>query len=60
MFTSLDKALVALVGAIVYLLGALFDIQIAWLTSDMIQNIAVGVTPLLVWAFPNKKPDDVA
>lgn len=53
MFTSFDKALAALIGAIVYFLGVL-GVEIAWLTPEVIQNIAVGATPLLVWAIPNK------
>jgi hypothetical protein len=55
MFTSIDKALVALLGAIVYLLSALFGVEIGWLTQDLIQNAVTFVTPLLVWAVPNKQ-----
>jgi hypothetical protein len=53
MFTSFDKALTAFFGAAVYFAG-MFGIEIAWLTPEVIQNIAVGVTPLLVWLVPNK------
>ena len=55
MFTSIDKALVALIGAIVYLLSAFFGIKISWITPDLIQNVVTFVTPLLVWLVPNKK-----
>lgn len=54
MFTAIDKALVALVGAVVYLASALFGVEIGWLTPDMIQNAVTFVTPLLVWLVPNK------
>lgn len=53
MFTSFDKALAALLGAIVYFLGVI-GVEIPWLTPEAIQNIAVGVTPILVWLIPNK------
>lgn len=53
MITSFDKALVALLGALVYFAG-LFGISLPWLTPDVIQNIAVGLTPILVWLIPNK------
>lgn len=53
MFTSIDKALVAALGALVYFL-AQFGITIPWLTPEIIENIAVGLTPILVWLIPNK------
>lgn len=56
MFTSIDKALVALIGAIVYLISAFFGIELSWLTTDMIQNAVTFLTPLLVWLIPNKQP----
>lgn len=54
MFTAIDKALVALIGAIVYLASALFGIELGWLTADMIQNAVTFLTPILVWLVPNK------
>ena len=53
MFTSIDKALVAALGALVYFL-AQFGITLPWLTPEIIENIAVGLTPILVWLIPNK------
>lgn len=53
MFTTFDKALVALLGALVYFL-AQFGITIPWLTPEIIEDIAVGLTPFLVWLIPNK------
>lgn len=55
MFTSIDKALVALAGAAVYLASALFGVSWAWLTPDLIQNAVTFITPLLVWLVPNKQ-----
>jgi hypothetical protein len=54
MFTSFDKAIAALLGAAVYFAG-LFGLHLPWLTPEVIQNIAVGLTPLLVWMVPNKQ-----
>lgn len=53
MITSFDKALVALIGALVYFLG-LFGYTFSWLTPEVVQNVAVGITPFLVWLIPNK------
>lgn len=53
MFTSFDKAIAALLGAVVYFAGV-FGVEVAWLTPEVIQNIAVAVTPFLVWLVPNK------
>lgn len=55
MFTSMDKAIAALLGVVVYLL-AQFGITLPWVTADLLQDIAVYLTPFLVWLVPNKKP----
>ena len=56
MFTTVDKALAALLGALVYLASALFGIEVGWLSTDMIQNLVTFVTPFLVYLVPNKRP----
>lgn len=53
MFTAFDKALAALIGALVYFAG-LLGLELPWLTPEVIQNIAVGITPILVYLIPNK------
>lgn len=53
MFTSMDKALAALLGVIVYFLGQ-FGINLPWLTPELTSDIAVAVTPFVVWLVPNK------
>jgi hypothetical protein len=53
MFTSFDKAIAALLGAVVYFAG-MVGLELVWLTPEVIQNIAVGVTPILVYLIPNK------
>lgn len=54
MFTAMDKALVALIGALVYLASNYLGADLAWLTPDAIQNVVTVVTPILVWLVPNK------
>lgn len=56
MFTSIDKALVALIGAVVYLASSLFGISFSWLTPELIQDGVTFITPILVWLIPNKRP----
>ena len=56
MFTSIDKALVALIGAVVYLASSLFGISFSWLTPELIQDGVTFITPVLVWLIPNKRP----
>ncbi|HLP66393.1 MAG TPA: hypothetical protein VK181_02620 [Rhizobium sp.] len=60
MFTSVDKALAALLAAIVYLLQVWLKIDLSWLlqvlTPETIATLIPIVTPVLVWAIPNKKP----
>ena len=53
MFTSIDKALVALVMAILYILSEFAGISFG-LTEEMVQNTVMLVSPLLVWLIPNK------
>lgn len=54
MFTSWDKALVALVMATAYLITYFTDFDLGWLTTDKIEAIIAVVTPFLVWWVPNK------
>lgn len=54
MFTSIDKALTALVMALLFLLNSFFGISIG-LDPDLINGIITALTPVLVWLVPNKK-----
>jgi hypothetical protein len=54
MFTSVDKALTAIVMAILYLLNALGGIDIG-LSEETVAAILAGLTPLLVWLIPNRQ-----
>ena len=53
MFTSLDKALVALIMAVLYILNYAFGIHFG-LDETTVTTIVVAVTPVLVWLVPNK------
>lgn len=54
MFTSIDKALVAMVMAVIFLINYFFGINLGWVTQDTVAAIVGALTPLLVWAVPNK------
>jgi hypothetical protein len=54
MFTSIDKALVALILAVLSLLTT-SGIQVPeFLNQDWVTTAVTAITPLLVWLFPNK------
>ncbi|QEX18555.1 hypothetical protein FRZ44_38620 [Hypericibacter terrae] len=55
MFTTLDKALVALVMAILAILNQAFGIVTpSFLTEGNVTAIIAAITPLLVYVVPNK------
>lgn len=56
MFTSIDKALTAMIMAVIFLLNYFFGFNLGWLTADTIAAIVAALTPILVWAVPNKTP----
>ena len=53
MFTSIDKALTAVVMAALYLLNTFGGIDIG-LSEETVSAIFAALTPLLVWLVPNK------
>ena len=54
MFTSIDKALVAAVMGILFIIQTFTGFSFAWLTPDTVATIIGLITPVLVWATPNK------
>lgn len=54
MFTSIDKALVAVVMGVLYLLNSVLGVDIG-IDQDVINGFLVAITPVLVWFFPNKQ-----
>ena len=55
MFTSVDKALVAAIMGILFIVQTYTGFKLPWATPDAIATIIGLVTPVLVWAIPNKK-----
>ena len=55
MFTSIDKALVAAIMGILFIVQTYTGFSMAWATPDTIASIIGLVTPVLVWAIPNKR-----
>ena len=56
MFTSMDKAIAALIMAIIYLLNNYLATSID-VMPETVQNIVVVLSPLIVWLTPNKKKE---
>jgi hypothetical protein len=54
MFTSIDKALTAIVMAVLYLLNTYGGIDIG-LSQETVAAILAALTPILVWLIPNKE-----
>lgn len=55
MFTSIDKALVAIVMAVIYILNTYFGFHLG-VSEQLLNTIVAIVTPLLVYLVPNKPP----
>jgi len=53
MFTSIDKALTAMVMAVAYALNFFFGVELGW-DEETIGVVIAGLTPILVWLVPNK------
>lgn len=54
MFTSVDKALVALIMAIIWLINFFLGYNLSWISQDTVATVVGLLTPILVWAVPNK------
>ncbi|MEC7028234.1 MAG: hypothetical protein VXW91_01070 [Pseudomonadota bacterium] len=54
MFTSIDKAIVALLGAIVFLVAEFTDLEQNFISQEVLQSVAAVVTAILVYIVPNK------
>ena len=53
MITSFDKAIVALLGAVLSI-AATFGLKVDWATPEMISAVGGAITALLVYLIPNK------
>ena len=56
MFSSIDKALTAAIMGILFIVQTYTGVSIGWLTPETVSTIIGLLTPVLVWAIPNKKP----
>ena len=55
MITSLDKAIVALIMGVVFLINNFTSFHFA-VSAEVVNGIAAALTPILVYFVPNKKP----
>lgn len=56
MFTTIDKALVAMVMGILFIIQTYVGINVSWISQETVATIIGLITPVLVWAIPNKAP----
>ena len=55
MFTSIDKALVAAIMGVLFIVQTYTGLQLPWANPGTIATNIGLVTPVLVWGIPNKK-----
>ena len=53
MFTSFDKAIVAIIMGVIYLINSTFGLNIG-VSADTVNALVVAISPLLIWLVPNK------
>ena len=54
MFTTIDKALVAMVMGVLFILQTYVGLNTSWISQETVATIIGLITPILVWAIPNK------
>lgn len=54
MFTSMDKALVALIMSAIFPLNFFSGLNLGFVTQETVATVVSLLTPILVWAIPNK------
>lgn len=54
MFTSIDKALAAMVMAILFLINYFVGLDTSWISQETVATIIGLLMPIIVWAVPNK------
>ena len=54
MFTSIDKAIVAVIMGAVYLVNTFTGLDLGFVTPETINTVMSFVGPILVWLIPNK------
>jgi len=56
MFTSIDKAIAALIAPLCFVLASFVPALKDILTTDVVNALVMIVTPILVYLVPNKTP----
>lgn len=54
MFTSVDKALVAMLGAIVFFISEYTDLEPDFISEELLQSVSAVLTAALVYVVPDK------
>lgn len=54
MFTSIDKALVAMVMGVIFILNTYLGVNLSWVSQETVATVVGLITPVLVWLVPNK------
>jgi hypothetical protein len=54
MFTTIDKALVAMIMGILFIVQTYTGFSTSWISAETVSTIVGLITPILVWAIPNK------
>ena len=57
MFTTVDKAIAAILGGLVSFATLKWGVQLDWLTPDLINTLSIAIAGALVYLVPNKKPE---
>lgn len=57
MFTTIDKAIAAILGGLVYMLSYLGIIPADAVSPETVGAWAAVITPILVYLIPNKEPE---
>lgn len=55
MFTSIDKALAALIGAVIFIAQSAFQIDLSWISAETIEKLIPFITTVFVYLVPNKQ-----
>lgn len=54
MFTTIDKAIAAVLGGALSFLALKFGVQVEWMTPDLINSISIAVAGVLTYVVPNR------
>ena len=58
MFTSIDKAIVAFLGSLVFLVSEFTGLEAGFISQELLQSAASILTAVLVLIIPDKKKRD--